>query len=233
MTPAQLTGTTDSHLQSTMVGQKAFLMHPDVANDLLNMIEAAKKAGFKMEIASGFRDFSRQRAIWNGKFEGELPILDSNSQPLNKATLSDEEKLKAILRWSALPGGSRHHWGCDFDVYARNLLPADTKLQLEPWEYLEGHQLAFYCWLKDHIDEFGFFFPYLQDLGGVAIEPWHISHKTIGQQCAAQLNAEMLKDELVRQNQQHNIAGLESILNNLDSILSTYIRNITPPPEAL
>ncbi|MCG6305407.1 D-alanyl-D-alanine carboxypeptidase family protein, partial [Vibrio parahaemolyticus] len=41
MTPAQLTGTTDSHLQSTMVGQKAFLMHPDVANDLLNMIEAA------------------------------------------------------------------------------------------------------------------------------------------------------------------------------------------------
>ncbi|EGQ7817429.1 M15 family metallopeptidase [Vibrio parahaemolyticus] len=233
MTPAQLTGTTDSHLQSTMVGQKAFLMHPDVANDLLNMIEAAKKAGFKMEIASGFRDFSRQRAIWNGKFEGELPILDSNSQPLNKAALSNEEKLKAILRWSALPGGSRHHWGCDFDVYARNLLPSDTKLQLEPWEYLEGHQLAFYCWLKEHIDEFGFFFPYLQDLGGVAIEPWHISHKTIGQQCAAQLNAEMLKDELVRQNQQHNIAGLESILNNLDSILSTYIRNITPPPEAL
>ncbi|MGL1564140.1 M15 family metallopeptidase [Vibrio parahaemolyticus] len=233
MTPAQLTGTTDSHLQSTMVGQKAFLMHPDVANDLLNMIEAAKKAGFKMEIASGFRDFSRQRAIWNGKFEGELPILDSNSQPLNKAALSNEEKLKAILRWSALPGGSRHHWGCDFDVYARNLLPADTKLQLEPWEYLEGHQLAFYCWLKDHIDEFGFFFPYLQDLGGVAIEPWHISHKAISQQCAAQLNAEMLKDELVRQNQQHNIAGLESILNNLDSILSTYIRNITPPPEAL
>ncbi|EHH1029728.1 M15 family metallopeptidase [Vibrio parahaemolyticus] len=233
MTPAQLTGTTDSHLQSTMVGQKAFLMHPDVANDLLNMIEAAKKAGFKMEIASGFRDFSRQRAIWNGKFEGELPILDSNSQPLNKAALSNEEKLKAILRWSALPGGSRHHWGCDFDVYARNLLPPGTKLQLEPWEYLEGHQLAFYCWLKDHIDEFGFFFPYLQDLGGVAIEPWHISHKVIGQQCAAQLNAEMLKDELVRQNQQHNIAGLESILNNLDSILSTYIRNITPPPEAL
>lgn len=45
MTPAQLTGTTDSHLLSTMVGKKAFLMHPDVANDLLNMIEAAKKSG--------------------------------------------------------------------------------------------------------------------------------------------------------------------------------------------
>ncbi|MGY0614040.1 M15 family metallopeptidase [Vibrio sp. FJH11] len=233
MTPSQLTGTTDSHLQSTMVGQKAFLLHPEVADDLLKMIEAANKAGFNMEIASGFRDFARQRTIWNGKFSGELPILDSDSKPMNKAHLSDEEKIMAILRWSALPGGSRHHWGCDFDVYARNLLPEDKKLQLEPWEYLQGHQHEFYVWLKEHISEFGFFFPYKDDLGGVAIEPWHISHNAVGQRCAAQLDAEILKDELIRQNQQHKIAGLESILNNLDSILSTYIRNITPPPEAL
>lgn len=102
MTPEQLTGTTDSHLQSTLVGQKAFLLHPEVADDLLKMIEAATEAGFKMEIASGFRDFNRQKAIWNGKFSGELPILDVNSRPLNKAELNDEEKLMAILRWSAL-----------------------------------------------------------------------------------------------------------------------------------
>ncbi len=62
----------------------------------------------------------------------------------------------AILRWSALPGGSRHHWGCDFDVYARNLLPPGTQLQLEPWEYLEGHQLAFYQWVEANLDSFGF-----------------------------------------------------------------------------
>lgn len=233
MTPSQLTGTTDSHLQSTMVGHKAFLVHPEVAQDLLKMIEAATEAGFKMEIASGFRDFSRQRAIWNGKFSGELPILDSDLQPLNKSALSDEEKLMAILRWSALPGGSRHHWGCDFDVYARNLLPKGTALQLEPWEYLDGHQHEFYLWLKAHLDEFGFFFPYKEDLGGVAIEPWHISHKTVGQQCCSQLTPELLKSELMKQNQQHSIAGIDSILNNLDKIVSTFIRNITPPPEAL
>ncbi len=54
-----------------------------------------------MEIASGFRDFNRQKAIWNGKFAGELKILDSDSQPLDKTLLNDEEKLTAILRWSA------------------------------------------------------------------------------------------------------------------------------------
>lgn len=233
MTPSQLTGTTDSHLQSIMVGQKAFLLHPEVADDLLNMITAAKKAGFQMEIASGFRDFARQRSIWNGKFSGELPILDSDSNPLEKASLSDEDKMMAILRWSALPGGSRHHWGCDFDVYARNLLPEDTSLQLEPWEYLQGHQHKFYLWLKDQLNEFGFFFPYQKDLGGVAIEPWHISHQSIGQQCLSQLTPELLRSELIRQNDQHSIAGIESILNNLERIVVRFISNISPPPEGL
>ncbi len=233
MTPSQLTGITDSHLQSTMVGQKAFLLHPEVANDLLKMMDAATEAGFKMEIASGFRDFARQRAIWNGKFSGELPILDSDSQPMDKASLSDDEKVMAILRWSALPGGSRHHWGCDFDVYARNFLPPEVSLQLEPWEYLEGHQHEFYLWLKEHLNEFGFFFPYQKDIGGVAIEPWHISHIAIGQQCLATLTPELLRAELVKQNKHKRIAGIESILNNLDKIVSTFIRNISPPPEAL
>ncbi|WP_045405848.1 M15 family metallopeptidase [Vibrio jasicida] len=232
MTPEQLTGITDSHLQSTLVGQKAFMLHPEVADDLLKMIEAATEAGFKMEIASGFRDFHRQKAIWNGKFSGELPILDSNSQPLNKAELGDEEKLMAILRWSALPGGSRHHWGCDFDVYARNLLPQDTMLQLEPWEYLDGHQRAFYQWLAANLSSFGFFFPYQQDLGGIAIEPWHISHKAVGQQSLAHLTPALLKTQLTQQNQLDSIAGIEVILNNLDNVVERFIQNITPP-EAL
>ncbi|PFG55625.1 LAS superfamily LD-carboxypeptidase LdcB [Vibrio sp. ES.051] len=232
MTPEQLTGTTDTHLQSTMVGQKAFLMHPDVADDLLRMIEVASSAGFKMEIASGFRDFERQRAIWNGKFSGDLPIQDSHSQPLNKTDLNDEEKLMAILRWSALPGGSRHHWGCDFDVYARNLLPQDTKLQLEPWEYLQGHQYDFHQWLRAHLEDFGFFFPYQQDLGGVAIEPWHISHKAVSQQCLTHLTPDLLKNQLIQQNQIKSIAGIDVILNNLETVTAKFIHNITSP-EAL
>jgi LAS superfamily LD-carboxypeptidase LdcB len=232
MTPEQLTGITDSHLQSTLVGQKAFMLHPEVVDDLLKMIEAATEAGFKMEIASGFRDFHRQKAIWNGKFSGDLKILDSHSQLLEKATLSDEEKLMAILRWSALPGGSRHHWGCDFDVYARNLLPPETQLQLEPWEYFEGHQLTFYQWLEANLDRFGFFFPYQQDLGGVAIEPWHISHKSVGQQCLAHLTPEVLRKQLIEQNQIDSIAGIDVILNNLDKVTTKFIHNITLP-EAL
>ncbi|MEZ9548327.1 M15 family metallopeptidase, partial [Vibrio crassostreae] len=135
MTPEQLTGQSDSHLEPSLIGTKTFLVHSEVKNDLNNLIEAAQLAGFKMEIASGFRDYERQSLIWNRKFSGEALILDSESQPLDASTLTEHQKLSAILRWSALPGASRHHWGCDFDVFARNLLPESTQLQLEPWEY--------------------------------------------------------------------------------------------------
>ncbi len=94
---------------------------------------------------------------------------------MDTASLSDEQKVRAILRWSALPGASRHHWGTDFDIYAGNLLPVDTSLALEPWEYTQGHQVPFYQWLKNNAGQYGFRFPYQQDRGGVAFEPWHIS----------------------------------------------------------
>ncbi|MDF2155493.1 M15 family metallopeptidase [Vibrio sp. CAU 1672] len=232
MTPEQLTGQTDSHLVTTLIGQKSFLIHPDVVEDLTNLVNAAAEARFKLEIASGFRDFRRQSAIWNGKFAGEAPILDSSSKRLNKAELNNEQKLMAILRWSALPGASRHHWGCDFDIYARNCLPHATQLRLEPWEYLDGHQQPFYTWLKDNLNQYGFFFPYSKDLGGVAIEPWHISHRNVGQQCLQALSTKLLREQLLQQNQSQNIAGINCILNNLDSIYATYISNITAPEAA-
>ncbi|GEM74128.1 M15 family metallopeptidase [Vibrio sagamiensis] len=232
MTPEQLTGTTNTHLQSYLIDQKTFMLHPAVSHDLLNMIEAANKAGFKMEVASGFRNFERQRGIWNSKFSGDRPIFDGNAQPLDKASLSDKEKLMAILRWSALPGASRHHWGCDFDVYARNTLPQGTALKLEPWEYLEGHQHDFYQWLTAHLDQFGFFLPYKADKGGVAKEPWHISHKSVGQQCLRSLTPALLTQQLHQQNQLEPIGGFDIIVKHLDEIYSQFITNITPP-EAL
>ena len=223
MTPEQLTGQSDSHLEPSLIGTKTFLVHSDVKDDLNNLIEAAQVAGFKMEIASGFRDYERQSLIWNRKFSGEVPILDSESQPLDASTLSEQQKLSAILRWSALPGASRHHWGCDFDVFARNHLPEGAQLQLEPWEYLTGHQQAFYQWLVANASQYGFFFPYNQDLGGVAIEPWHISHRKVSQLCLSQLSPTLLGKQL----QSKPILGYEIIMEQLDEIYARFVANIS------
>ncbi|CAH7003030.1 D,D-carboxypeptidase family protein [Vibrio chagasii] len=223
MTPEQLTGQSDSHLAPSLIGTKTFLVHSDAIDDLNRLIEAAQLAGFKMEIASGFRDYERQSLIWNRKFSGEAPILDSDSQPLDASTLTEHQKLSAILRWSALPGASRHHWGCDFDVFARNHLPEDTQLQLEPWEYLTGHQQAFYQWLSIHASQFGFFFPYSRDLGGVAIEPWHISHRSVSELCLSQLSPTLLGKQL----RSKPILGYEIIMEQLDEIYARFVANIS------
>lgn len=223
MTPEQLTGQSDSHLAPTLIGTKTFLVHSDVIDDLNSLIEAAQLAGFKMEIASGFRDYERQSLIWNRKFSGEAPILDSNSQPLDASTLTEHQKLSAILRWSALPGASRHHWGCDFDVFARNHLPEGAQLQLEPWEYLTGHQQAFYQWLSANAEQFGFFFPYSLDLGGVAMEPWHISHRSVSELCLSQLSPTLLGKQL----KSKPVLGYEIIMEQLDDIYARFVANIS------
>ena len=223
MTPEQLCGITSDHLVELLFGQKTFLVHPEVKADLLNLKHAAAHAGFNLNIASGFRSFERQKMIWNNKMAGSSAILDSDSQPLDASTLSTEQKINAILRWSALPGASRHHWGCDFDVFDRDSLPQETSLQLEPWEYLDGHQTKFYLWLKSNLSQHGFFFPYAEDLGGVAPEPWHISHRSTASYCLKQLSVKQLKQRLCLS----PVLGNEIVLKQLNKIYNQFISNIS------
>jgi len=222
MTPEQLTGQTQTHLIEAIVGQKAFLVHPKVSQDLLALKQSATRAGFNLNIASGYRDFNRQMMIWNNKMSGRTAILDSDSQPLDSERLTDTQKVMAILRWSALPGGSRHHWGTDFDLFDRDSLPDGTQLQLEPWEYLTGHQRSFYLWLKEHAEQHGFFFPYAQDKGGVAPEPWHVSHKASAEECLQQLTPARLTEQLVSA----PILGKQVVLEQLETIYNQFISNI-------
>lgn len=219
----QLTGLTQTHLTTITVGTKEFLIHRDVKAPLTALIENAQVNGFNFSIASSFRDYHRQAMIWNAKFSGKRSILDSDSQPLDSSKLTEIEKIHAIMRWSALPGASRHHWGCELDVYAHNYLPQDTQLQLEPWEYQTGHQKEFNHWLTKAMPQFGFYRPYQNDLGGVAIEPWHISHIDTGHEMLAQLSVEKLKQTWDK----HPFLGVESISQHAESLYNRYISNIS------
>ena len=98
-------------------------LHQSIVEDFLNLQLAAKGAGFKLEIASSFRSFERQLKIWNTKAKGERDLLSPLGEKLDSTKLSPMEVLFAILRWSAIPGFSRHHWGTDLDIYDQNGLP--------------------------------------------------------------------------------------------------------------
>ncbi|GDY27839.1 peptidase M15 [Agarivorans sp. Toyoura001] len=201
-------------------------IHCAVLDSLQSLIEAAKQDGFNLCIFSGYRDFHRQLLIWNNKWNGLRPILDKDSQALNLASLSDEQKMHAILRWSALPGTSRHHWGCDFDFYNPDLLAPNQSLSLIPQEYtLGGSQYPLALWLEKHAAEHGFFYPYRQFQGGVEFEPWHLSHQQTSAALLKDLNAETALSHL----QAADAAGLNTIKLHIDSIFSQYVTNICSP----
>ncbi|MEV3828710.1 M15 family metallopeptidase [Aeromonas allosaccharophila] len=225
MTQEQLMGLEESHL--IVVGRGPHRLTAATAAAFNDMQVAAAYEGFNLQAASSWRSFERQLAIWNGKWRGERPLLDANSEPIDALQLCETERLHAILRWSALPGTSRHHWGTDLDIYDPDCLPADTKLALEPWEYEAGGWFADLSeWLSDHMSDFGFFLPYAKPVGagsGVAYEPWHISFSLESDEQRLDPTA------LALCLQQADIEGKSTILANLDDILARYV--ITCPDE--
>ena len=212
-----LTGRSTAHL-SELCGPHR--LQAEAVDAFHALQSAASQAGFTLQPASTFRDFSRQLAIWNGKFRAERPVLDSNSQPVDVSLLGDAERGELILRWSALPGASRHHWGSDLDIYDPNLLPEGSKLQLEPWEYEQGgYFYPLTQWLTENMATFGFYRPFSHDSGGVAVEPWHLSYRPLAEQCEHLLTPEVLKQDWIGQ----DLAGYAWITSQLERIFQQYV----------
>ena len=110
-------------------------LQPEAVKAFLALQQAAKNAGFNLQPASTFRDFERQKLIWNAKFNGERKVHDDKGNAIELEGLSDWQKCQAILRWSAVPGASRHHWGTEIDFFDPDVLPEGKKLMLEPVSY--------------------------------------------------------------------------------------------------
>lgn len=159
------------------------------------MREEASAAGFSLKIASAFRSFDQQLNIWNKKAQGLRPLLDSNGVELDYSNLTPTEIVYAILRWSALPGASRHHWGSDIDVYDNSHIPEGHKVQLVPQESGPGGIFEeFHLWLDDNLKHFNFFRPYAHDLGGIAPERWHLSYAPLANEFQKALTYELLEN---------------------------------------
>ena len=197
-----------------------------------DLVAAAKKEGIDIAIASGFRSFERQLHIWNNKFSGKTPIKDKQNNKVDGQSLSEVDRMHAILLFSALPGASRHHWGCDIDVYASNLLSEDYQLKLEPWEYdKDGPLEKLSHWLKNNAHLFGFYLPYKSYQGGVAAEPWHLSYAPLARQYQDNLHHDLLVNCFNCNDNTYKIFGQETILENLDKIIKRYINNVNDIPD--
>jgi LAS superfamily LD-carboxypeptidase LdcB len=193
------------------------------------MRAAAAVDGLDLVAFSSFRDFDRQLAIWNAKYRGEREMQDRAGRRLEALSMPPIERVAAILWWSAMPGASRHHWGTDFDIMDLAAMPAGYRIQVVPSEYRPGgpfHRLT--TWLDGHMHAYGFFRPYATDRGGVAPEPWHLSHAPVARRAQRALSVDGLRALLAAS----DIEGKEAVLETLDGNFRRYVFDVDSPPAA-
>jgi LAS superfamily LD-carboxypeptidase LdcB len=223
LNPRELTGRAATHVRE--VPELGSRLHVAAVAAVLQLREAAARAGIELTIVSSFRDFERQTAIWNGKFRGERPLLDRAGRPLDAGKLDERAKVDAILLWSALPGASRHHWGTDFDVIDRAAVPADYRPQLTTAEFApDGPFARLNDWLGLNLARFGFFRPYTTDRGGVQPEPWHLSYAPVAGPALTDLTLDVLYEAI----DNSQLSGREHVLTRLAEIHARYVMAIDP-----
>ena len=230
MSPGRALGVSlDGLVEHPLLG----IVDPSAAAAFERLQQRAQAAGWGLSVASGYRSFQRQLAIFNAKAAGRRAVLDDAGRRLDSSTLSQNDWLHAILRFSALPGTSRHHWGTDFDFWDPSAVQRDYKLRLEASEYQVGGGFSgINEWLNEQIardDAEGFFRPYSKDLGGVAPEPWHISFRPVARRLRGQVTASRLC-ELWKEAAQEAEGGRreplhfrEQIMAEAERLISRYV----------
>lgn len=224
MNELELTGRDRSHVVELQEPRCA--LHYEAIASFLSMRDAAAADGIELAARSSFRDFDTQLSIWNRKWSGERAILDRQGRVVPRETLSDADTVEAILCWSAVPGGSRHHWGSDLDVIDAAAVPEGYVVQLVPEEYApEGIFAPLTAWLDANLQRFGFFRPYRTDRGGVSPEPWHLSYAPVSGPALESLSLSTLRQVL----DASAIAGKPYVLARLPEIYTRFLLSIDAP----
>ncbi len=137
----------------------------------INMCNAAKKDGVNLQIVSGTRNFNEQKIIWENKWNGKTMVNGSN---LTLSIPNETNRAKIILKYSAMPGISRHHWGTDIDINS-----------VDSSYFTKEKGIQEYEWLKNHAINYGFCQPYTQKGEsrpyGHEEEKWHWSYIPIAE----------------------------------------------------
>ncbi len=143
-----------------------------VIEDLLLMMQAAKKDGLNLVVRSPYRTSDHQEDNFNARIKSYM-----------RQGLSYMEAYKATSRVITIPGCSEHEVGLALDITSDTFIPllqgfADTE---------EGK------WLEEHSHEYGFTVRYpsgKEYITGIEYEPWHFRY--VGREAAKVMKEEDL-----------------------------------------
>jgi zinc D-Ala-D-Ala carboxypeptidase len=142
------------------VNRKGHFLRKEAADAFLLLYAAFKKEhpGIEISIISSVRNFDHQKGIWEKKWTAN-------------ASGSKESSARArhILKYSSMPGTSRHHWGTDFDINS-----------LQNTYFESGDGKIIFTWLETNAAKYGFCRPYTAGRSkGYLEEKWHWSYKPL------------------------------------------------------
>ncbi|MFM7234309.1 MAG: M15 family metallopeptidase [Flavobacteriales bacterium] len=137
--------------------KESMYMRKEAYEAFKKMHAAAKKDGITLMIVSATRNFDAQKGIWERKWK--RPQYEGKP---------DLDRIQDIMKFSSMPGTSRHHWGTDIDLNS-----------VEPSYFLSGKGLLIYQWLSAHAPEYGYRQTYTSKINGrtgYEEEAWHWSY---------------------------------------------------------
>jgi len=183
-------------------------LRKDTYDAFIRMYEHALADGIRLQIRSATRNFNAQKSIWEAKWTGERKI--EGGEDISKTTPDPKERALKILRYSSMPGTSRHHWGTDIDLN-----------NFENSWFTKGEGLDMYNWLTAHAAEYGFCQPYSSGRPyGYFEERWHWSYTPVSAKLTAYAK-ENLTNEMI-----DGFLGSESAV--MIDVVKRYVLGINP-----
>ncbi len=158
----------------------------EVYEAFVRMHEAARKDGISLVVVSATRNFDAQKRIWERKWTGARSVDGRN---LASAVPDPIARARIILRYSSMPGTSRHHWGTDIDI---------NSVENAYFESPEGRKV--FAWLAANAGDFGFCQTYTPKGNdrprGYEEEPWHWSYCPIAKHYLEQYVQKVTCDDI-------------------------------------
>ncbi len=190
-------------VEARYANRKGLYLRDEVYDAFKQMHKAAKEDGVSLGIVSATRTFNAQKRIWERKWTGARRVDGRN---LAKTISDPIARARIILRYSAMPGTSRHHWGTDIDL---------NSVEHAYFESPAGRKV--FEWLAANARSFGFYQTYTPKGNdrpqGHEEEPWHWSYCPLAKEYLKQYVQKVTSDNLRGFKGSETAAQLDVIAN--------------------
>ena len=155
----------------------------------LEMNYEAKKNDMNIRVVSSYRSFNHQNLIWTRKFNR-----------YRSRELSTMDAVRYNIRYTAIPGSSRHHWGTEIDVVDGSIKTSRYPLNTKNFHGY-GIYKDFREWMDSNAHRFGFYQVYTNDhqRRGFKYEPWHYSFAELAKPMLKEYNERDIQHILKQQ----------------------------------